>query len=231
MDRDCVSNLSMRLCSHLQGRTAGPKEALIKDQVGAICCWSNQRCTKGVKSKQHLSKKSSLKSIALAVQQHNDEMKWSKHRSEQMQPAMETSENSRKINDKTKTSEETVMKNSKEFSLKKQDFFKPAAEKSHFLKHKKIFKSYCFIFRAREVTSWNIKSFSGVNFSRNIRRAFFCESIGRFLLCNLKVLWCLHYKLFSYLCYIHVCLFFCFTRNLLCWYKDCTNVVRNKKFL
>ena len=36
---------------------------------------------------------------------------------------MKTSENIGKINGKTKTSEETVMKNSKEFSLKKTGLF------------------------------------------------------------------------------------------------------------
>ena len=48
------------------------------------------------------------------------------------------------------------------------------------------------------------------------------------LLHHLNILWCLHYKLFNYLCYI--CFILCFTRNfyMLCWCKHCKNLITNK---
>ena len=44
------------------------------------------------------------------------------------------------------------------FFLNYKKFFKPGARKFHFSKYKKLFMSgFFFTFRARKVTSWNIK--------------------------------------------------------------------------
>ena len=58
-----------------------------------------------------------------------------------MQSTMKTSENNSKNNGEIKTSEETVMKNPKRFSWKKQKFFKPEFKKFYFIRYKKHFKS------------------------------------------------------------------------------------------
>ena len=69
----------------------------------------------------------------------------------------------------------------RKFILKFKKFFKLGARKFNSLKHTKLFKSrFFFIFRAREVTFWKMRSFLGFPFleiyeisvSWNIRNAF-----------------------------------------------------------
>ena len=59
---------------------------------------------------------------------------------------MKTPESNSKINGEMKTYEETVMKNPKGFSWKKQEFFKLGVEKYRFLKYQFFWKCFFFSF-------------------------------------------------------------------------------------
>ena len=73
------------------------------------------------------------------------------------------------------------------FILKHQRFFKLKARTFHFSKHKTFFSEWVpFIFWAWKVISRNIKISFGASVSRNIRKAFFWESIRNFVILEYK---------------------------------------------